>query len=535
MFITNLCQVLGPFSVGKFLDHLAGKPSPFFLQYDDPYKTFLAIFLLYLGSKVFLTIGRACWRLTLARQTHTSAAMLKERIWDHVSYFSKESLQGKYTKGFLMNALTSDVGSARFIYGFTLVATIDVIFLGILTTLFMIQIDPMMTLWCYLVLFFVPILIRKISALEIRLYDLAQEYLGKFNDLTTQLVSTVRLQRLTHTEAMWRKKLVLSAEVYRERRLDAVYMSQNYTPAMGIGTIVSYIVLFSLGISAVFGDRMSVGNFIAMQGLVFLLQDPLLELGFIVSEWQKSLTSLRRLAEVYNVPKDPLFLKTNTLLPKSDLVYEIKNLSFLYHKHDTPLWDNLNLTIKVGDRLGVKGTIGSGKSTLLSILAGLERDYHGEIKFFGENLREFSAETLRSQITLVPQKPFLFADTIRANILLDQTLTDDEVWHYLEMSGLTEDFSKLPDRLDTHLGEWGINLSGGQKQRLTIARALAKRPSILLLDDCLSAVDTLTEEKILKNLDIEFKNKSVIWVAHRDSTLKYCHNIIHLGEKHGAK
>jgi ATP-binding cassette subfamily B protein len=128
----------------------------------------------------------------------------------------------------------------------------------------------------------------------------------------------------------------------------------------------------------------------------------------------------------------------------------------------------------------------------------------------------------------VPQRPFLFADTVRANLRLDRDLSDSEIWHWLDAAGVREDIERLPRALDTRLGEWGVNLSGGQKQRLTLARGLAARPRVLLLDDCLSAVDTVTEERILAALDRELRGTTLVWVAHRRSTLKHCSQILEL-------
>ena len=149
----------------------------------------------------------------------------------------------------------------------------------------------------------------------------------------------------------------------------------------------------------------------------------------------------------------------------------------------------------------------------------------------GRPILSYRHHFLRSKMGIVHQKSFLFADSIRSNITLDQNLSDEEIWHYLEIAGLKEDVENFPDKLDTALGEWGINLSGGQKQRLTLARALAKKPDLLFLDDCLSAVDTLTEERILKNLNLYLKDTTLVWVAHRQSTLKYCTHVIKLGER----
>ncbi|MBF0298587.1 MAG: ABC transporter ATP-binding protein [Oligoflexia bacterium] len=158
------------------------------------------------------------------------------------------------------------------------------------------------------------------------------------------------------------------------------------------------------------------------------------------------------------------------------------------------------------------------------------RGYEGEVYFYGRPLREYSHATLREYMAIVPQKPFLFADTIKNNLLMGRQKCDEEIWHYLKIAGLEKDVLAMPDGIDTSLGEWGINLSGGQKQRLTLARALISAPKLLFLDDCLSAVDTVTEEQILRYLNEELKDTTLIWVAHRSSTLKYCNEILDLSQ-----
>ncbi len=315
------------------------------------------------------------------------------------------------------------------------------------------------------------------------------------------------------------------AEGHRVQKLKGINLSLLYIPVMGLASVISYIVLFAMGIIFTFNGKMSVGGFISMQGLIFLLHDPLMTLGFVVSEWKKGFTALERLTEIYLHEKDPTLLQSGVKINDHDSqqnVLEVSDLSYTF-ENSAPLFAHLNFKLRKGERLGITGPIGAGKTTLLSILTGLERDVSsGTVNFYGKPFSAYSHDDLRSYIAHVSQKPFLFADSIRTNVSMDSELTDEEIFQYLELAGLKDDVVNFPNGLDTELGEWGINLSGGQKQRLTLARALAKKPKLLFLDDCLSAVDTITEEKILKNLDLHLKDVTIVWVAHRKSTLKYC-------------
>jgi ATP-binding cassette subfamily B protein len=328
------------------------------------------------------------------------------------------------------------------------------------------------------------------------------------------------------------------AEKYRQKRLESVNVGLLYFPTMGLSTLFSYGVLLCVGSYKVMQGELGIGEFLAMQNYVILIQDPLVELGHIVSEWQRARTGLKRLAEVYQHPADQHVSSVQESSLQAPLpsittktissVFKIERLSFRYDHH--VLFHDVQLQVRPGERIGIMGPVGIGKTTFLHCLSGLEQNYHGHILLHHQSIKKYSHLQLRSLIGLVPQKPFLFAQSIFQNINLDLNLTEDEVWHYLKLAGLEHDLMRFPERLNTPLGEWGINLSGGQKQRLTLARTLIRKHPILLLDDCLSAVDTVTEQKILKNLQQHLKETTMVWVAHRRSTLADCHRILDFGQ-----
>ncbi|MDD4975558.1 MAG: ABC transporter ATP-binding protein [Bacteriovorax sp.] len=530
VLLTNLMQVLAPKNIGWIVDFMTKRPVPKILTGANDHQTFVKLFLLLAISRILINVFRFMWRITLGRQTHYACAMLRREVWQHVRFFKKSDLDRKFTKGVLMNASASDTNSARFVFGFTLVAITDVLFLGIFTFLTMAAIHIPMALLSFVVLLFVPIFVRKLSKREVEQYRMIQDTLSNFNDLSSQAVSTIKLQRLTQTGPFWERRLMMIAEKHRAQKLKGINLSLLYIPVMGVASIVSYVVLFVMGISFTFNGKMTVGEFISMQGLIFLLHDPLMSLGFIVSEWKKGFTALERLSEIYLHEKDQNLLIAGEEIDESvnQPVLEVHNLSYTFDE-STPLFANLNFKLKKGERLGITGPIGAGKSTLLSILTGLEREVSGgSITLFGKPFSAYSHNHLRKYIGHVGQKPFLFADSIRVNVAMNSDLTDEEIWKFIDLAGLKEDIESFPHKLDTQLGEWGINLSGGQKQRLTLARALARKPKLLFLDDCLSAVDTITEERILKNLDQHLKDVTLVWVAHRKSTLKYCNQTFEL-------
>lgn len=531
VLITNFMQVLAPKNIGWIIDFMTKRPIPKLLTGRTDQKTFLILFIVLVSSRIIINVFRFMWRITLGRQTHYACGMLKRDVWEHVRYFKKTDLDRKFTKGLLMSAVASDTNSARFVFGFTLIAITDVFFLGLLTIVTMSLIHFPMAILSFVVLLFLPIIVRRLSQKEVEQYKVTQDVLSHFNDLSSQAVATIKLQRLTQTGLFWEKRLNTIAENHRGQKLKGVHLNLLYIPIMGVASIISYIVLFSMGIYFTFNGKMSVGEFVSMQGLIFLLHDPLMSLGFIVSEWKKGFAALERLTEIYLHEKDNHLVIAGEMVNdenSTQVVLDVQNLSYSFD-HSSPIFSNLSFRLKKGDRLGITGAIGAGKSTLLSVLSGLDRNINtGNILFYGKDFSKYSHDSLRSFIGHVGQKPFLFADSVKVNVAMDKDISDDEIWSYLELAGLKEDIENFPNQLNTQLGEWGINLSGGQKQRLTLARALARRPKVLFLDDCLSAVDTITEEKILKNLDEHLKDVTLVWVAHRKSTLKYCNSTFEL-------
>jgi ATP-binding cassette subfamily B multidrug efflux pump len=543
--LTGITQVLSTRLTGWIIDFFqdeAKSVPSVFLPFENKEDNFIVLFFVLVASRVFLTIGRYGWRMTLARKTHVASSFLKRQLWQNARWFKQKDLQEKFTKGVLMNASTSDVGAARFIYGFTIVGFLDVIFLGTLSLVAMCAISVKLTLCVLSVLILIPFLVKRLSRLEIERYTLSQERLGKFNDLVTQCVSSVRLQRLTQTGRFWIKKLMEDAREYRSVRLKAIFTSLQYYPVMGWVSVLSYVVLFILGMNFVFDGSISVGDFVAMQGLILLIQDPLLELGYVISDWKKSTTSLKRLHDVFTHDKEDYLMFSKDVersVEQSEYAFDVQDLTFIYPKTMTEdgeepsintkpkeLFQKFSCQIEHGKRFGITGAIGTGKTTFIKILAGLERGHGGVVKFHGKEFNDYEHQTIRKSIAIVPQRPFLFASTIKENIQMGRSLSEEEIWKYLNLAGLDKDVEGFKEKLDTPLGEWGINLSGGQKQRLTLARALSVESDHLILDDCLSAVDTVTEEKILENLDRHLKDKTIIWVAHRQSTLKKCDEII---------
>lgn len=510
IFATDVTEVMIPKIVQWSIDSIR-------LKGDN----LLELVGLFVGVLLLQFVGRIVWRQTLGQQTHYVAAQMKSKLWNRARYLPQSRLESDLSPGELMNVATGDVGVARFTFGFSWVGTLDFIALIIMTVTSMCLIDWKLALLLLSPNPLLPFFLNRLSKRESQQHKVAQESLSALTDLAAQAVGTAKLQRLSQSNAFWVKRLYEAASEYRKKRVAVVFTSIDFIPYTGIAPLISFALLVYFGVPKVISGELSLGAFVALQTYVFMIQVPLFELGTLISEWQRGFSSLDRITHTFS-QKESDGLRSGGIQPTlTPAVYSIKNLSFAF-PGGTTLFKNLSLNIKQGERLGIYGAIGTGKSTFIQILAGFETRFQGEVQLYGKEIKHYSHAALRNILAVVPQKPFLFADTLFSNIQMNREYSEEEIWHFLELAGLADDIKQFPDKLQTKLGEWGVNLSGGQKQRMTLARALATKPEILLLDDCLSAVDTVTEEKILNNLDKHLKNTTLVWVAHRASTLRYC-------------
>ncbi|MFI5391266.1 MAG: ABC transporter transmembrane domain-containing protein, partial [Bacteriovoracales bacterium] len=226
--LTNICQVLTTRIYGWLIDFFSGNKIPAFFN-----NKFLTIFIWLLVTRVFLTIGRYGWRITLGRQTHYSAAFLRKKIWEHVLYFKFGDLEKIFSKGILMNTSNSDVGSARLIFGMTIIAITDLLFLIIFCLWAMISINGLLTASILAIMLILPVIMKRLNAKEMKNYEVAQEALSSFDDLVVQSVSSIRLQKITQTGGIWSKRLTSSADEFRLKRLKASFISLLYIPVMG--------------------------------------------------------------------------------------------------------------------------------------------------------------------------------------------------------------------------------------------------------------------------------------------------------------
>lgn len=524
LLLTSITEVLLPKFIQWSIDLLTGKAEvPAYFANADRHQALDKL----VGSLLLVLLigwlGRVGWRQILARQTHIAGHDIKTRLWS-VLKDQPISLLERYPLGDLMNRATADWNKTRFIHGFTLVTVFDLVFFSVLAIGCMLAIDWKLALLCLASVPFLPKRIVRISREEYRLHQLAQEQLSLLSDLISQFVTTVRLQRATASEPVWLAKLGEEARIYAERQFEVLKKGWQIFIYGALPSLLAYGILFTIGLSRVQAGDLSLGSFIALQSYVLLLQSPLFELGSVISEWQTGFASYQRITEIYDLerpsPGTPKSLIDGHFDAFSPLT--IKHVTFFYSGDPNPALRDLTLVMRKGEKVGLIGPIGSGKSTLLHLVAGLVEAPAGHVWLHGLPIEECGRDWITQHVTLLTQKPVLFAGSIRHNLAPGGGSSEGEMIDALRNVELWDEVRSFPAGLDSWIGESGINLSGGQKQRLALARALLKPASILLIDDGLSAVDAETEARILDRLASRLRDQTMLWSAHRPSTLLHC-------------
>ena len=530
LFACSISEVMIPKFVQWSLDLIGrkGEKLPDWLHRGTEVATLHWMVLCLLVALIVGLLGRLGWRQLLARQTHVAGRDIKTRMWGVLRHLPLDTFHD-YSLGDLMNRATGDWNAVRAIHGFTLVQTLDLIFFSALSISCMLWINLPLGLASLVVLPFLPAPILRLARREHDLHAEAQDQLGKLSDAVTQSLSTIRLQRATASEGPWEKRLGEEARLYSQQRFGVVKTGWKIYPLAALPSLGAYVVMLIWGVRLVKSGELTIGQFVAMQSYVLMLQGPLADMGECIAEWQRGFASFGRIVEIFNLQAlAERWLGKDQRPSKDEPSLVIDHLNFAYAQGARTILNDVSLSVKPGQHIGIFGPIGAGKSTLLGLMAGLVEAPRGSIKLASVDVDDLDRSWLAAYVTMVPQRAFLFAGTIRYNLELDQNLAETELWRVLELVQLAADVRRFKEGLDSWVGEWGINLSGGQKQRLALARALLRRRQIVLLDDCLSAVDAVTEEAILHGLKTHLRGATVIWVAHRLSTLRLCDRVFKL-------
>ena len=458
---------------------------------------------------------------------------LRFDFFAHLQKLSRAFYNTRST-GDIMAHATNDISNVRNFVGPGIMYSIQT-FTRIVITLFVLfSINPSVTLLALAPLPLITFIVYKVGKLtfnrSLRVYEI-------FSDLTTkaqEVLSGIRVVKSYVREKNESLEFDKISFDYQKKNLLLAKVQSFSFPMMFLLTSLSVIIVIYFGGIQVMEGKMSIGNISSFLIYLGQLTWPMIAFGWIINLVQRAAPSMQRLMNIINTKPDIEDNKdTEENITASDLQGEIefKNVSFKYPLSGSYALKNIDLKIRKGSTLGIIGHTGSGKSTLINLIPRIWDATEGSILIDGYDIKKIPLKTLREAIGIVPQESFLFSDTIERNIAYSgDTVNENEVIENSKIAGLYKDVIQFPHQFKTILGERGITLSGGQKQRTSIARAVYKKPEILILDDSLSAVDTKTEEEILQELKKVMNNRTSIIISHRISTIKNANNIIVLDQ-----
>ena len=450
---------------------------------------------------------------------------LKNEVFRQYENLSQNFYKQNRT-GDLMNRISEDVSKVRMYVGPAVMYTINTFIRFAIVIAYMYNVSPRLTLYTLLPLPILSYAIFKLSS-EINIRSTVfQQYLSKVSSFTQEIFSGIRVIKAYSLENQQQNNLISFAEESKSKSLSLARVQSLFGPLMlALIGISNLVVIYFGGMLYINGTIKSIGTIAEFILYVNMLTWPVASLGWVSSMVQEAEASQKRLNEFLKIVPD--IQNNNPSSSTVDGTISFENVSYTYEDTNIEALKNISFTVKKGETLAILGKTGSGKSTLLSLISRMYDATEGQVKIDGKEISQLNLFDLRNSIGIVPQDAFLFSDSIKNNIKFGkENATDDEVIAAAKSAVVHDNIEGFNKGYDTILGERGITLSGGQKQRVSIARAIIKKPEILLFDDCLSAVDTETEEAILNNLFEICKDKTTIIVSHRVSSAKNADKII---------
>lgn len=521
--LSNYFRVLQPQMIREALDLVVENIGLFGLlngfELQPKLYSILGKSLLYFGVLVLLFALLMGLFMYFMRQTIIVMSRLIEYDMRKEIFQKYEDLSMTFYKrnktGDMMSRITEDVSKVRMYVGPAVLYGINLVSLFVLVIYSMLQVNVELTLYALAPLPVLSISIYYVSNLINKKSEVIQQQLAHLNTNAQEIYSGIRVVKSYVQEMPMLSFFRKESDIYRDKALDLAKVNAFFYPLMVLLIGASTVITVYVGGLQVVSGAISTGNIAEFVIYVNMLTWPVTAIGWIASIVQQAAASQKRINEFLSLSPDITNqTESDETAIKGDITFE--HVSFVYPDTGTQALKDVSFELKAGQKMAIIGKTGSGKTTIADLLVRMYDVKEGSISIDGKDVREHNLFQLRRAVGYVPQDVFLFSDTIAHNIAFGKRDVDrDTVEGYARHAAVHEDIMDLSDGFDTFVGERGVTLSGGQKQRVSIARAFLKQPDIVLLDDCLSAVDTKTEQQILGYLSGALANKTAIIITHR--------------------
>jgi len=505
------------------------------LELQEVFKEVIDQSIVFYGGLILVIALLRGFFLFLVRQTIIIMSRhieydLKNEIYEHYQSLPL-SFYRKNSTGDLIARISEDVSKVRMYIGPAIMYGLNMLILGLILLPVMFSISVKLTLYALLPLPVLSLSIYFVNNIINKRSEEIQESLSDLSTFVQEAFSGIRVLKSFAREADSLSKFAKESDNYKKKSLQLTQVTAMFFPLiMSLIGLSTVLTIFVGGIEVINGT-LTIGNIAEFILYVNLLTWPVTALGWVTSVIQRAAASQKRINQ--------FLLTENNIFSDQNIEKEItgelefKDVSFTYSDSGIKALRNISFKVQPGESIAIIGTTGSGKSTVANLIGRMLDPSSGSILIDGIDLKDYDPQKYRNQVGSVPQDVFLFSDTISNNVAFGlNSLDAEKTIKALKNADLYDNVMEFPKQLETILGERGITLSGGQKQRLSIARAIAKDPKVMILDDCLSAVDTKTENNILNNLKEVMRDKTSVIISHRVSSAKLADKIIVLDDGH---
>ncbi len=515
MIVVDAMQLVIPQIIKNAIDTLSAG------SFDKKTLIFQCALIVFLG--LFMAVFRYGWRNLLMISARNVEKGIRDDLFKHILSLDMDYLD-KVKTGDIMAHATSDINHIRMAFGFGLIVLVDTILLGGATLAIMLWTHPKLTAIAMIPMPFLIFVTRTLGKKMHAFHKTAQESYSQLTELVRESFFGIRIIKVFNFEGIISDKVENASTDYFKKNLKRAFVTALIKPLLIFFLNLSTLVVIFYGGFLVMQQVLTPGELVAFFQYLGILAWPVIALGWMTNLFQRGMASLQRINTLLDSMPEVSSPENPNILPKvaGNIVFE--NVSFGYDK-DKAILSNINFKIQQGSSIGISGPPGSGKSSLIQLIPRLYNVSRGKISIDGIDLNTLDLNFLRQNIALMPQEAFLFSGTIQENIFMGKNVDKEKLDQIIQVCCLKDTIEKMPDGLDTIVGERGITLSGGQKQRIALARTLMRKKPIIILDDPISQVDTHTASKIISQLNRMNFNVTFIIISHRISALASCDTI----------